>query len=168
MSSFFWIRSCFWIDWLRNLNLLCSHFLFFLFLFHHLINLVHADRFSETIFFQLLQLSHQVLDVTLCVSCLQVVYQFFELVVIFIVFEKFVSLFLSDVYCFAIFQGDVKIVSHSWWHINFETIYFPFNAAIFFANLSSEKLSWSWKTIFFVPTSQKWIAWVLDQFFKIA
>ena len=87
----------------RLLSLLCCPLLLLSrLLFHHLIDLVHADRLFQCVLFKLLELGHQVLDVALGISGLELINQSFELLLVAFILKEEVSLMLSDVHGFSV------------------------------------------------------------------
>jgi hypothetical protein len=63
------------------------------------------------------------------------------LVIVFFVFKELISLTLPDVNYFAVLQSDIEVIADSWWHIDFESLHFPFDSTVLLSDISSEKLS---------------------------
>jgi hypothetical protein len=88
----------------RLLSLLCCPLLLLAcLLFHHLVDLVHADRLFQGVLFKLLQLGHKVFDVPLGISRLELINKTFELFLVAFVLKEEVSLMLADVHGFSVF-----------------------------------------------------------------
>ena len=67
-------------------------------LFHHLIDLIHADGLLQGVLFNLLELVHEVLDVAFGVSGLELINQTLKLFLVSFVLQEVISLLLADVH----------------------------------------------------------------------
>ena len=74
---------------------------------------------------------------------------------------------LTDVHGFSVLQSDIEVVPDLGGHIDFKSVNFPFDAAIFLSDFSSEKLGRCWESVLFVTSCKKRIAKVFDEFFKV-